>query len=58
MRNSATVARTDGSKVDFCHMKDEIVIGETIPATDSHHQIVLSLQEARALQSHLTSVLG
>lgn len=56
--NSVTVLRPDSTKIDFCHMPNELIIGETVPATDSHHHIILSIEEARALQSHLAIVLG
>ena len=59
--NSRTVHRDNGTRLDFCHMPnlDEVIIGETTGVTgDEHHQIILSMEEARALQSHLATVLG
>lgn len=54
--NSITVVRSDSTKIDFCHMPNEIIIGET--QGESHTQIVISIEEARALHSHLASILG
>jgi len=34
---SVTVERENGSKIDFCQMNNELVIGET--QGDNHHQI-------------------
>jgi len=57
---SVTITRSDDSRIDFCHMLSlgEVIIGETNPAGDSHTHIVLSMEEAQALQKHLTTVLG
>lgn len=52
---SVTVLRENGVKVDFCHMENEIIVGET--KGDEHHHIVLSIEEAQELQKHLTAVL-
>ncbi len=54
---SVTVTRPDGSSVDFVSMPDEVTIGQNNP-DGSHQDIVLTLQEAQALQKHLTTVLG
>lgn len=53
--DSVTIQREDGSPVDFVHMEQELIIGET--GRESHTQIVLSLAEAQALQEHLYHAL-
>jgi hypothetical protein len=53
--HSVTVRRGNGEKVDFVGMKDEIVIGQTLG--DEHTHIVLSIDEAKELQSHLSNVI-
>jgi len=55
--HSVTVTRSDSTKIDFVSMKDEIIVGQTNPADDSHTQIVLTTEEAKALQAHLATVL-
>jgi len=57
--SSVTVTRENGSRIDFCHMEDEIIIGETSGETgDNHTQIALNLQEAYILKEKLIRVLG
>jgi len=54
---SVTVTRSDGTSIDFVAMPGEITIGQNNP-DGSHQDIVLTLQEAEALQAHLATVLG
>jgi hypothetical protein len=49
--NSVTVNRDNGTRVDFVHQDNEIILGET--TGDEHTHIVLTPQEAIAFAEHI-----